>query len=120
MDNCHPKLDMDNILPVDIDKVYKVADELVEEENEEERILVEMNNDATLKVAFAFASESPSVHLPLPGAYHVAPSPTAASVAALQGRASSFNRSLISIYRKDHTNDDDATIIVVPTASVVQ
>jgi hypothetical protein len=117
MDNDHPKLDMDSILPVDTEKI---TEEPVEEENEEEII-----DDATMKAAAAFASDelTPSVWIPLPGAYHVAPSPTAAEVAtaARQGRASSFNRSLINTYTEDHHDDhDDSATILVPTASVVQ
>jgi hypothetical protein len=115
-ENYHPKLDMDNILPVDTDMV---VDERVEEKNEGETI-EEMNNDATtMKAASAIASESPLVHLP--GAYHVAPSLRRAAPVAVaqQGRASSFNRSLINTYTEDH-HDDDTAIIIVPTASVVQ
>jgi uncharacterized membrane protein YgcG len=103
MDNYYPKLDMDNILPVDTDKVVNEPGE-------------EMTNDSTMKAAYAFASESPPV--PLPGAYRVAPSPTAS--AAPQGRVSAFNRSLISIITEDHHDDDATIMVVVPTASVVQ
>jgi uncharacterized membrane protein YgcG len=92
--NYYPKLDMDSILPVDTDKVVNPPD-------------VE---------ASTFASESP--HITLPGAYHVAPSPTTSP--ALQGRALSFNRSLISSITEDHHNDDATIMVVVPTASVVQ
>jgi hypothetical protein len=111
MDNIyHPKLDMDNIPPVDTDKA---VNEPVEEFHDEEAI--QEMSDSAMKAASVFASESPSV--PLPGAYRVAPSATEAQ--AVQGRVSSFNRSLSSI-TEDH-NDDDATImVVVPTASVVQ
>jgi hypothetical protein len=103
MDNYYPKLDMDNILPVDTDKVVNEPGE-------------EMTNDSTLSAASAFRSEPPP--LPLPGAYHVAPSPT--SSPAIQDRASSFNRSLISDITEDHHDDDATIMVVVPTASVVQ
>jgi hypothetical protein len=92
--NYYPKLDMNNILPVDTDK-------------EVDQPGVETST---------FASESRQV--PLPGAYHVAPSPTASP--ALQGRALSFNRSLISSITEDHHDDDATIMVVVPTASVVQ
>jgi hypothetical protein len=101
--NYYPKLDMDNILPVDTDKV-------------ENQPGVEMNNDSTIKAASAVASESPPV--PLPGAYHVAPSPTASS--ALQGRTLPFNLSLINSITEDHHDDDATIMVVVPIASVVQ
>jgi hypothetical protein len=100
--NYYPKLDMDNILPVDTDKV-------------ENQPGVEMNNDSTIKAASAVVSESPPV--PLPRAY-VAPSPTASP--ALQGRALPFNRSLINSITEDHHDDDATIMVVVPTASVVQ
>jgi hypothetical protein len=92
----YPKLDMDNILPVDTDKV--------------------VNQPGVETSTSASASESP--HVPLPGAYHIAPSPTASL--ALQGRALSFNRSLISSITEDHHDDDATIMVVVPTASVVQ
>jgi hypothetical protein len=124
MDNDHPKVDMVNILPVDTEKVAK---EPVEEENEEAETIEEMIDDATMKAAAALASSelSPSVPLPraFPGAYHVVPTPTAAAIAtaatisARQGRASSFDRTLINTYTEDHL--DDSATILVPTASVV-
>jgi hypothetical protein len=125
MDNDHPKVDMVNILPDDTEKAAKAP---VEEKNEEETGVETMIDDATMTAASAFASDelSPSVPLPgpLPGAYHVTPSPTAAAIAtaatisARQGRVSSFDRTLINTYTEDH--HDDSAAILVPTASVVQ